>query len=58
MKDRAVFLFGFAKNDLDNIGEKQLATLQDTAATWLAADDAKLERAIAEGLLIEVRHGD
>jgi hypothetical protein len=58
MQDRAVFLFGFAKNDLDNIGDKQLATLQDTAAAWLAADDAKLKRAMAEGLLIEVRNGN
>jgi hypothetical protein len=55
-KLRAVFLFGFAKNDLDNIDGDQLATLRETAALWLAADPQKIERAIRDGLLIEVRH--
>ena len=53
--DLAVFLFGFAKNELDNIDDKQLASLQETAAYWLAADDTKLERALKDGILIEVR---
>jgi hypothetical protein len=56
-KLRAVFLFGFAKSDLDNIDDDQLATLRETAALWLAADAQKIERAIRDGLLIEVRHG-
>ena len=56
VQDRAVFLFGFAKNDLDNIGDKQLASLQDIAAMWLAADNEKLRRAMADELLFEVRH--
>ena len=55
-KLRAVFLFGFAKNDLDNIDDDQLATLRETAAMWLATDGQKIERAIKDGLLIEVRH--
>ena len=54
-KLRAVFLFGFAKSDLDNIDDDQLATLRDTAALWLAADAQKIEQAIKDGLLIEVR---
>ena len=54
-KSRAVFLFGFAKSDLDNIDDDQLATLRDTAALWLAADAQKIEQAIKDGLLIEVR---
>jgi hypothetical protein len=54
-KHRAVFLFGFAKNELDNIDDKQLATLQEAAAYWLAADDKKLEQALKDGNLIEVR---
>jgi hypothetical protein len=57
-KLRAVFLFGFAKNELDNIDDDQLATLRETAALWLAADAQKIERAIKDGLLIEVRHDD
>ena len=37
-KLRTVFLFGFAKSELDNIDDAQLATLRETAALWLAAD--------------------
>jgi hypothetical protein len=55
-KLRAVFLFGFAKSDLDNIDDDQLATLRETSAMWLAADAQKIERAIKDGLLIEVKH--
>jgi hypothetical protein len=57
-KLRAVFLFGFAKNELANIDDDQLSTLREAAALWLAADAQKIERAIKDGLLIEVRHGD
>lgn len=56
VKERAVFMFGFAKNDMDNIDDKTLATLEETAATWLAADDEKLKRALAAKILFEVRH--
>jgi hypothetical protein len=55
-KLRAVFLFGFAKNELDNIDDDQLATLRETAALWLAADPQKIQRALKDELLIEVRH--
>jgi hypothetical protein len=55
-KLRAVFLFGFAKNDLDNIADDQLATLREISASWLAADAQHIEQAIQDGLSIEVRH--
>jgi hypothetical protein len=54
-RHRAVFLFGFAKNELDNIDDKQLITLQEAAAYWLAVDDKRLEQALKDGNLIEVR---
>lgn len=54
--DRAVFLFGFAKNERDNIGAGELSTLKEIAAAWLKADAAKIERAISEGLLVEVTY--
>ena len=57
-KLRAVFVFGFAKNELDNIDDDQLATLRETAALWLMADARKVERAMKDGLLIEVKHGN
>jgi len=57
-KLRAVFLFGFAKNELDNIDDDQLSTLRETAALWLAANAQKIEQANKDGLLIEVRDDD
>lgn len=54
-KHRAVFLFGFAKNELDNIDANQLATLRQIADLWLAANHQQIERAIRDGLLIEAR---
>lgn len=55
--DRAVFLYGFAKNERDNIEADELATLRDIAADWLEADDERLDRAIREGFLQEVNYG-
>ena len=55
--DRAIFLFGFAKNERDNIDDKQLTTLREIVASWFAADDKKIAQALTNGLLIEVKHG-
>jgi hypothetical protein len=55
--DRAIFLFGFAKNERDNIDDKQLTTLREIVATWFAADNKKIAQALKDGLLIEVKHG-
>jgi hypothetical protein len=56
--DRAIFLFGFAKNERDNVDDKQLTTLREIVASWFAADDKKIARALKDGLLIEVKHGE
>ena len=55
--DRAIFLFGFAKNERDNIDDKQLTTLREIVTYWFAADDTKIAQALKDGLLIEVKHG-
>lgn len=55
--DRAIFLFGFAKNERDNIDDKQLMTLREIVALWFAADDRKIAQALKDGLLTEVKHG-
>ncbi len=52
--NRAVFLYGFAKSERENIDDDELATLQDIAAGWLTANDAKLARAIADGFVQEI----
>lgn len=56
--DRAIFLFGFAKNERDNIDDKQLMTLREIVAIWFAADDNKIAKALKDGLLMEVKHGN
>jgi hypothetical protein len=55
--DRSVFLYGFAKNERENIEEDELATLREIAAGWLEADDKGLNKAIEKGILQEVRYG-
>jgi hypothetical protein len=53
-RNRAVFLYGFAKNEKDNIGDDELETLKEIAAAWLEADERKLESALVDGLLMEI----
>ena len=52
--DRAVFLYGFAKSDRENIDADELLTVRDVAAGWLAADDDRIAQAIAEKELLEI----
>ena len=56
--DRAVFLYGFAKNERENIEDDELTTLREIAAGWIDADDKYLENAIRKGFLQEVRYDD
>ena len=49
--ERAFFMRGFAKNQLDNIRDGELVALRILAARLLAYDDAALSRAVvARGL--------
>ena len=57
-QSRSVFLFGFAKSDLDNVDDDQLETLRDIATDWLRADDAIVGRAVMEGKIVEVPYGE
>jgi len=58
VKSRAVFLYGFAKNDLDNISPDQLQTLRTLGANWLAASVAVIRQALGEGELQEIDHDE
>ena len=55
--DRSVFLYGFAKNERENIKEDELATLREIAAAWLETGDKGLSKAIEKGILQEVEYG-
>lgn len=54
----AIFLFGFAKNERDNIDDLQMKTLREIASVWFGANATKIAQAVRDGVLIEVEHGD
>jgi hypothetical protein len=54
--DRSIFLYGFAKNERENIDNDEIATLREIAAGWLNADKEGLERAVKMGVLQEVQY--
>jgi hypothetical protein len=56
--NRAVFLYGFAKNERENIEDDELETLREIGAAWLDAKAAQLEQAIKEGILQEVTNDE
>ena len=58
LNDRAVFIYGFAKNARDNIDDKELRTLREIATAWLAASFQHIEDEITNGRLQEVPHGN
>jgi hypothetical protein len=54
--ERSVFLFGFAKNERENIEDAELKTLREIAATFLKASEELIARALKDGTLIEVQY--
>ncbi len=57
-QDRAVFLYGFAKNEQENIGSSELISLREIAAAWLDADADGIAGAIGAKELQEVEHDE
>jgi len=51
---RAFFVYGFAKNEKDNIGKDDLAALKILASELLAYEDQAIARALESGTLMEV----
>ena len=51
---RAVFLYGFAKNDRDNIEDDDLQTLRVIGANWLMASEETVAQALGDGDLQEI----
>ena len=56
LKKRAVFLYGFAKNERDNIEPDELEDLRLVARAWLEATTERIEAALKDGALQEVKH--
>ena len=55
---RSVFLLGFAKNEIDNIADDELAVLKNLAAATLGHDDRAIAKAITDGSLWEIGYDD
>ncbi|HEX7858502.1 type II toxin-antitoxin system RelE/ParE family toxin [Xanthomonas perforans] len=57
-ENRAFFLYGFAKNERENIDDDELQTLRDIAADLLTQGDHVLDEAVRDGKLQEVENGE
>ena len=55
VKERAVFLYGFAKNERDNIEADELEDLRLVARGWLEAAPEQIAAALADGAIEDVR---
>jgi hypothetical protein len=55
---RAVFLFGFAKNERDNLTSVELADLKMVGRDLLALTEPQIKKAVAAGQLQEVRYDE
>jgi hypothetical protein len=58
VKNRAVFLLGFAKNERENIEDNELLTLRSQAERWLVADAARIQKELELGNLQEINHDE
>jgi hypothetical protein len=54
--NRWFFIFGFEKNERENISENELATLKKLAKDLLGLTTVQIAVAIGEGSLVEVEH--
>ena len=55
---RAVFLFGFAKRERENIRPDELVFLRELAENWLSAGPLRIRKEIETGNLQEVDNGE
>jgi hypothetical protein len=53
--DRLIFLFGFAKNDRDNIEPGERKALHKLAGLYMAKSDADVNGLVGSQVLLEVR---
>jgi hypothetical protein len=58
LRERAVFLFGFAKNKRDNLEDDELLSLREKAEIWLTADGSRLQKELEIGNLQEIEDGE
>lgn len=54
--ERIVFLYAFPKNAKANISNKEEAALSLAAEAFIAADDTKIDKLLAEGSIWEIQY--
>ena len=57
LADRWFFVYGFRKNERENVTEPELKALQGLAKDLLSLDDLRLIRAIFAGEIVEICNG-
>ena len=50
-------MFGFAKNERDNIDDDELKLIKRLAATLLSLSEGDMRNALVNGELLEIIHG-
>lgn len=58
IEDKAFFLYGFAKNERENIEDSELQTLRDIGGELLAQSNKALDEAMSSGTLQEIENGE
>lgn len=56
--DRLVFLYGFDKNDKDNISQREKTALHRLGDYYMTFSDAALSSTVRDGGIIEVRYDE
>lgn len=50
----AIFLFGYAKNERENIEDDELESFKEIANAWLKCTDSELNSSLEKGILKEI----
>lgn len=58
MLDRYIFLYGFAKNERENIDDSELRMLKRLSKTLLTMNTRKVKDALSRGELVEIDYGE
>lgn len=58
LRERWVFLYGFAKNERDNVDDEELSKLKILAHAYIGMGEDTVGRLIKAGELMEVKHGE
>ncbi len=54
IRNRAVFLYGFAKNERENIEHDELISWRRVADYWISANSQRISEGLEDGAILEV----